>query len=430
MKKKSALILAGLLCALSFASCQSSSPTSEKGAAGGSGDQPKMVIAISEQQEYFYRKAIAKYCKLHPETEVEIEVIPYIDNTPTKKTEKDRKAAKDMQVQIMAGKGPDVFLLDENNEVLPDMIKSSYNGVFLDLNTVMDGLKDLPLNQTVLKAGEIDGKQYFLPLGYMLTGIAVTDDMLGDWRPSSDQPAQFLEEVANHTGVEKFPSEFLLKDYIPGLFGSPVLDYEEKTITFSQELQDLAELLAERQELSSEEVSELPNVALMGHYTANSFETFVQNSLTSGIDVTFLPFPNGEGGINAQVNVFAAVRANSACASQAGEFLAFLLSDEMQGSTGWENFGSGRMPTALPINNNAFVPVYQYRFTYGTEEYQEAAAKKAEELFQLTQQATTARFCQYENSLVFNAVFMTSENSSAEKKLDDLKNELRFYFEE
>lgn len=430
MKKKSALILAGLLCALSFASCQSSSPTSEKGAAGSSGDQPKMVIAISEQQEYFYRKAIVKYCKLHPETEVEIEVVPHIDNTPTEKTEKDQKAVKDMQVQIMAGKGADVFLLDEDNEVLPDMIKSSRNGVFLDLNTVMDGLKDLPLNQTVLKAGKVDGKQWFLPLGYMLAGVAVTDDMLGDWRPSSDQPAQFLEEVANHTGVEKFPSEFLLKDYIPGLFGSPVLDYEEKTITFSQELQDLAELLAERQELSSEEVSELPNVALMGHYIANSFETFVQNSLTSGIDVTFLPFPNGEGGINAQVNVFAAVRANSACASQAGEFLAFLLSDEMQGSTGWENFGSGRMPTALPINNNAFVPAYQYWFTYGTEEYQEAAAKKAEELFQLTQQVTTARFCQRENSLVFEAVFMTNENRSVEEKLDDLKNELRFYFEE
>lgn len=430
MKKKLALILAGLLCALFFASCASSNPTSEKGAEEGSGDKPKMVIAISEQQEDFYRKAIVKYCKLHPETEVEIEVVPYIDNTPSEKTEKNQKAVKDMQVQVMAGKGPDVFLLDENNELLPDMIKSSYNGVFLDLNTVMDGLKDLPLNQTALKAGEIDGKQYFLPLGYMLTGIAVSADMLGDWRPSSDQPAQFLEEVANHTGVEKFPSEFLLRDYIPGLFGTPVLNYEEKTITFSKELRDLTELLAERQEFSSEEAPELPDVALMGHCTASSFETFVQNSFTSGTDVTFLPFPNGEGGINAQVNVFAAVRANSACASQAGGFLAFLLSDEMQGSAGWEDFGSGRMPTAVPVNNNAFAPSCQYKFTYGSEEHQEAAAKKAEELFQLTQQVTTARFCQYENSLVFDAVFMTSEDSSAEKKLDDLKNELRFYFEE
>lgn len=429
MKKKSTLILAGLLCVCFLAACQPSSLSSGKKAAEGGKDQQQMVIAISEQQEEFYRKAVSKYSKLHPEIEVKIEIVPYIDNTPTEKTEKNKKAVQDMQMQIMAGKGPDVFLLDESNEALPDMIKSSCNGVFLDLNMVMDGLKDLPLNQTVLKAGEIDGKQYFLPLGYMLTGIAVTDDMLGDWKPASDQPAQFLEEAANQTGVEKFPSEFLLRDYIPGLFGTPVLDYEEKSITFSKELQDLTELLAERQEFSSEEVPELPNVALMGHYAVNSFETFVQNSLTSGIDVTFLPFPNGEGGINAQVNMFAAVRANSACASQAGEFLAFLLSDEMQGSTGWENLNIKRIPTALPVNDNAFVPAYQRRFDSG-EEYQKAAAEKAEELFQLTQQITTARFCQYENSLVFDTIFMTSENSSVEKKLDDLKNELRFYFDE
>ena len=71
------------------------------------------------------------------------------------------------------------FFWIEENIVLPDMVKSSYNGVFLDLNTVIEGLADMPLNQTVLKAGEVDGKQYFLPLGYMLPGIAVTGEMLG-----------------------------------------------------------------------------------------------------------------------------------------------------------------------------------------------------------------------------------------------------------
>lgn len=61
----------------------------------------------------------------------------------------------------MAGKGPDVFLLDEENVVLPDMVKSSYNGVFLDLNTVIEGLADMSLNQTVLKAGKLMGNSIF-----------------------------------------------------------------------------------------------------------------------------------------------------------------------------------------------------------------------------------------------------------------------------
>ncbi len=426
MKKKLAFFMAGLLCAVSFASCKPSGPSAK---AGGEKGGSKMVIAISEDQEDFYRVAIAKYCGLHPETEVEIQVVPFIDNTPTEKTEKDKKAIKDMQVEIMAGKGPDVFLLDEDCQVLPDMMKSSYNGVFLDLNTVMEGLEGLPLNQTVLKAGEIDGKQYFLPLGYMLSGIAVEDGMLGGWEPSSGQPAEFLEEVASHTGVEGFLSEFWLKEYIPGLFGEPVLDYREESITFSKELQDFTELLA-KEGRSLESAPELPNIVMLGHCMLASLEELIQRSFPSGIDVKFLPFPNGEGGINAQVNIFAAVRANSPHASQAGEFLTYLLSDEIQGSTGWKDFGNKQKFTAIPINNNGVIPAFQYRFTYGVEEYQEAAAKKAEELFQVTQQVTTARFCQYENSLIFKAIFMTSETSSVEEKLNNLKNELRFYFDE
>ena len=429
MKKKLAFILAGILCVLSLTSCNSSNPSSKKEAAKDGGDQAKMVVAVSEAQKSFYGAAALKYSKLHPETEIEIVEVPTIDNTPTEQMEKNKKAVKDMQVQVMAGKGPDVFLLDENNQALPDMIKNSYNGVFLDLNTVVDGLEDMPLNQTVLKAGEIDGKQYFLPLGYMIMGVAAADDALGDWTPSSSQPGEFLKEAAKRLGTEGFPTEPLLKFYLPGLLGTPLFDYEEKSITFSKELQDFAELLDERQSLSFENASELHDVAIMGLYNADSLEDLVQNSLISGTDVTFLPFPNGEGGVNAQVNMFAAVRANSSYASQAGEFLAFLLSDEMQGGTGWENFGSGNKPTSIPINNNAFVAAYQYRLSDGSAESQEAAAKKAEELFEVTKQVTTARFCQYENSLIFDGVFMTSENT-VEKRLDDLKNELRFYFDE
>ena len=98
MKKKSTLILAGLLCVCFLAACQPSSLSSGKKAAEGGKDQQQMVIAISEQQEEFYRKAVSKYSKLHPEIEVKIEIVPYIDNTPTEKTEKNKKAVQDMQI--------------------------------------------------------------------------------------------------------------------------------------------------------------------------------------------------------------------------------------------------------------------------------------------------------------------------------------------
>ena len=424
MKKKFALILS--LCIGLFTSCASSGVSPEQKA----GNQTEIVIAVSEHQKEFYQVVISEYRKLHPETAVTVEIIPWIDNMPTEKTEKNRKAVKDMQVQVLAGKGPDVFLLDESGSLLPDIVKSSYNGVFLDLNTVIDGIKGLPLNQTVVKAGEVDGKQYFLPLGYRLAGIAVADDTLGDFQPSSGQPDKFLKEVAAHAGVESFRNESLMKWYLPGLFGTPVLDYEEKSVTVSKELQDMAELLEEGLGITDENAPELPDIMTVGDSDDDSFAMLVEGSFASGTDIKFLPFPNGGGGINAQVSIFAAVRANSAHASEAGEFLAFLLSDEMQGSTGWEGFGNGKMPSVVPVNNNAVVPALQYKFALGAEEYQEDAAKKAEELFQLTQQVTTARFCGYENSLVRRAVFMTDGSQSVEERLEDLKNELRFYFDE
>ncbi len=422
MKKKFALILS--LCIGLFTSCASSGVSPEQKA----GNQTEIVIAVSEHQKEFYQVVISEYRKLHPETAVTVEIIPWIDNMPTEKTEKNRKAVKDMQVQVLAGKGPDVFLLDESDSLLPDIVKSSYNGVFLDLNTVIDGIKGLPLNQTVVKAGEVDGKQYFLPLGYKLAGIAVADDTLGDFQPSSGQPDKFLKEVAAHAGVESFRNESLMKWYLPGLFGTPVLDYEEKSVTVSKELQDMAELLEEGLGITDENAPELPDVMTIGG--DDTFVMLVERSFASGTDIKFLPFPNGEGGVNAQVSIFAAVRANSACASQAGEFLAFLLSDEMQGSTGWEGFGNVWEPSAIPVNNNAVVPLFQYKFSLGAEEYQEDAAKKAEELSQLTQQVTTARFCEYENSLIYQTVFMTDGSRPVAERLENLKDELRFYFEE
>lgn len=93
-------------------------------------DHSKMIIAISESQKEFYTMAITKYVQLHPETEIDVEVIPHMNNAPTEENEKIKKDMKDMQVQIMAGKGPDVFLLDEENIVLPDMAKAVTMGYF------------------------------------------------------------------------------------------------------------------------------------------------------------------------------------------------------------------------------------------------------------------------------------------------------------
>ena len=89
MKKKLAFIMAGLLCVASLVSCKSSNSSEGNKkeetpkVTEDTRDHSKMIIAISESQKEFYTMAIAKYVKLYPETEIDVEVIPHIDNAPT-----------------------------------------------------------------------------------------------------------------------------------------------------------------------------------------------------------------------------------------------------------------------------------------------------------------------------------------------------------
>ena len=61
-------------------------------------------------------------------------------------------------------------------------------------------------------------------------------------------------------------------------------------------MQNITELLAERQELSFDEAEELPNVMIMGHSVESSLTELMKRSFASDTDVKFLPFPKrGKG---------------------------------------------------------------------------------------------------------------------------------------
>ena len=94
MKKRLAFIMAGLLCVASLVSCKSSNPSEGNKkeetpeVVEDTRDHSKMIIAISESQKEFYSMAIAKYVQFHPETEIDVEVIPHMNNAPTEENEK------------------------------------------------------------------------------------------------------------------------------------------------------------------------------------------------------------------------------------------------------------------------------------------------------------------------------------------------------
>ncbi len=112
-------------------------------------------------------------------------------------------ALKRLRTRIMAGKGPDVFLLPScnartfsgrswtasekrtlNNAVEPlflDPAQSMRNGVFLDISDYYErdsALGKEALQQTVMEAGILDGRRYILPLRYDFPALYVDVEMV------------------------------------------------------------------------------------------------------------------------------------------------------------------------------------------------------------------------------------------------------------
>ena len=118
---------------------------------------------------------INHFRELHPNVTVEVEVLPG--------TEEARSARlQALRTEIMAGKGPDLFLLPagrlsgeewwEMPALFPNMEQAMRNDLFADLSAFYDAdteLKTEELQQSVMDAGVLDGKRLVLPLGFDCT---------------------------------------------------------------------------------------------------------------------------------------------------------------------------------------------------------------------------------------------------------------------
>lgn len=108
----------------------------------------------------------------HPNVTVEVEVLPG--------TEEARSARlQALRTEIMAGKGPDLFLLPagrlsgedwwEMPPLFQNVEQAMRNGQFADLSAFYDAdteLKTDELQQSIMDAGVLDGKRLVLPLGF------------------------------------------------------------------------------------------------------------------------------------------------------------------------------------------------------------------------------------------------------------------------
>lgn len=147
-----------------------------------------------------------------------------------------------LQIETMAGKGPDLYVLTapmEMSTVEPDLFDNPYqiiqSGAFAPLDSYMDEdsyWKEGSYKKEFLEVGKHDGKQYLLPFTcsyYVLEGIQDIDILegksLGEWLEYAKQSENLPLRQCILEGLSQFG----------GRWFQPAVDYETGQVRFDKE---------------------------------------------------------------------------------------------------------------------------------------------------------------------------------------------------
>lgn len=249
--------------------------------------------------------------------DVEIEMVELPFQSMSSGDENDQEQ-KQMRTQLMAGEGPDLLLLDQDQQLFQDIIKTAQGGAFYDLAPLLDEtIAETDCVPAVMDAGIVDGKRYFVPLGFDVTGVAARTDWLNGWRPDAKTPVEFVTQLSEHAGRDLTLWEEFLTDACP----QPLLDTANKTLNLTPQMEEIA--------LYYRDAIDFPH---MQKYQDEFWESPVAQTLeenvwavTHNTELDFLPVPNGQDGYTAKVSLMAAVRANSPYAEEAAKIIGQML---------------------------------------------------------------------------------------------------------
>lgn len=249
-----------------------------------------------------------------------------------------RKAAMDrIRVELMAGKGPDLFLC--RNPQTDNIFPSTENqGLFQYPKALMERRMFLPLDDyikdakymewdklypQIMEAGRNDEGQQILPITWMMnfTGISAESYELPDGLPMT------FEEMlqSDDPGIIRSTWSF---NYCDSL--GEVADYKNDTPSFTEE-ELLAHLegLRENNARHTKELEESLGASGPIEFSRHSFTQFRHNSP----DYVLIPQYNRQGGATAYISSFGAVNINTDVPEAAFTLLDLMLSKDAQQSS-------------------------------------------------------------------------------------------------
>ena len=354
MKKLALLLTVCLLAWSALAGCQTQDtpqppePSGSEASASSTaqeGDPVVLCIEDSFEQDAYELENYLKATGV--ETEYEFLVLP--NNTEDRETELTR-----LRTEIMAGEGPDAFILDatvpgtvtDSGEPLealfPNVEKSMYSHLFFDLEDMAQSSEIIDL--------ESCNKTFVLPLTYTFSGLILDPSILNDPAyvfTTLDGLLQSDEEALK--GIMAWGTFRLFPDCL-GLLA----DYTGQNLLVTQDaLQHAIEQADALSAFQDEAYSQSPALYQGGRTIgANHLMSLAREETEYAV----LPIPNPQGGVTAAVTFYAAINANAAHPQEAFDFIELLYSEELVTQQGFEVNGM-HYGTMFDYGDNGFLAI-------------------------------------------------------------------------
>ena len=368
MKKKMALLLAALFTLLALApGCQteneesapSSSQTAQEETSQEGEEQDAVTLCIEQAFKQDASDVISFLLAQGDTTQYQLEILP------TEEARRETELTR-LRTEIMAGEGPDAFVLntympgvlDPLEPLFPNVEKSMYSHLFLDVEEMVQNSEIVALdscNQTVMDVGVTGDGRFLLPLTYTFSGIMVDRSALEDpdytfstldQLLQSDQ--ETLKGLFSYSTLGMFPNCLgLLADYQ----GQNLLVTSESLQTAIEQGESFAAYQDEQYSGSTARLGGL--AASWSDWMNLPYEETAYN---------VYPIPNPEGGVTAAVTMYAAINRNASHPQEAFALIEQLFREELVTQAGYEvngyhycttfHFGnSGGYMAALPVQD-------------------------------------------------------------------------------
>lgn len=210
-RKKTAAMLSVLGLSLTISACGSGSPTAQPAQGGDKKSEVKLRItwAGSQVRHDATLKALDAYTKLHPEVKFEPEYMGF-DTYWTK-----------MGTLSAARNLPDILQIDTNN-----LMDYAQRGQLLDIGS---GISASDIDPSLIKAGNVDGKQYAIPIGANAIALhydKVMLEKLGIQVPDQGFTWDELIKLAREVKPKLDKGKYLLQDLSVSIAGNETDKYE------------------------------------------------------------------------------------------------------------------------------------------------------------------------------------------------------------